>query len=157
LWQTNDFQFRHGLQYAAAADLDAFALVFIDQVHRHFHSNCMCAVNALEVGVHNARFGGVALQRLDHNQLRLPIDHQSDDVREKRFVRSRFQDVFVWNRNGFRCRCTAINDGWYKISQTTQAAARTLPQVVSGTGIQFKSIGHNVSPVLKRLPDLRPV
>src|SRR5690606_26375446 len=60
--QAHNVQFRHGAQQAATASFHAFALVFVDQVHRYFHVDGVSRVNALEVSVHNARLGRVTLQ-----------------------------------------------------------------------------------------------
>ena len=71
----------------------------------------------------------MTLQGLDHGLFFLVADLQGDDVGKESFIFSGPGDVLVGNRQGDGVFITAIENGGYIIVQTTQAAARTFPQV----------------------------
>src|SRR5690606_18983983 len=125
--------------------LDADGGFLVDQVHRNGGGQLLAGDDALEVSVQNEALGRLTLQRLDHHVLALAIDAQLDDVAEGDFVFQHLGQVFGQNADRLRRSFATVDHGRYEVGVTTQAAARTFPQVGTLLGIQFE-VSHCVSP-----------
>src|SRR5690606_17930284 len=101
--------------------------------------------DADEVGVHHVAFGGVALQGLDHDVLGGAGNVQGQHVAEGGFVVQQLGDVLGQDADGLGRLVAAVDYGRDLVFVTTQAAARTFPQVGTHFGIQGK-FSHYSSP-----------
>src|SRR5690606_38421781 len=125
--------------------LDANGAFLVEQVYRDGSGQLLASDNALEVSVQYEALGRMTLQRLDHHVLALAIDAQLDDVAEGDFVFQHLGQVFGQNADRLRRSFATVDHGRYEVGVTTQAAARTFPQVGTLLGIQIE-VSHCVSP-----------
>ena len=127
--------------FAAFLDRSFFA----NKVHRHDGGQFLAGNNAYEVSVQHVAFGWVALQGLDDDVLLGAANVQGNDVAVGRIVFQQFGDFFGQHADGFRGFVATVNYSWNQACETTQAAARTFPQVGTHFSIQSKIV-HVVSP-----------
>src|SRR5471030_1744403 len=140
--QAGNFDFRNNVRnFAAFLDRSSFA----NEVYRHDSGQFLTSYNAYEVSVQHVAFGRVALQSLDDYVLLGAANVQLDDVAVSRFVFDQFGNFFSQHADGFRGFFATVNYSWYQACETTQAAARTFPQVGTHFSIQGKFV-HFVSP-----------
>lgn len=140
--QAGHFDFSDNVRNLAAF-LDRSS--FVDEVHWNDSGQFLTSNNAYEVSVHHVAFGRVTLQRLDHDVLLGAANVQFDNVAESRFVFEQFGNFFGQHADGFRGFVATVNYSWNQACETTQAAARTFPQVGTQFSIQSKIV-HVVSP-----------
>ena len=72
--QTLHFNIRRLLLNHSAAQFDAGALLFVNEVQRHVDLDCLVHAHSQEVSVHGESLRGVALDVLDDGILRLAAD-----------------------------------------------------------------------------------
>ena len=118
---------------------------FTNEVNWNDCSQLLTGNNAYEVSVHHVAFGRVTLQRFDDYVLLGAANSQFDNVAVSRFVFEQFGNFFSQQADGFRGFFATVNDSWNQACETTQAAARTFPQVGTHFSIQSKFV-HVVSP-----------
>ncbi|MNP43940.1 hypothetical protein D3C76_1377850 [compost metagenome] len=143
--QAGDFDFGEGVGNFAAALLHANGGSFVDEVQGYVGAQFLAGNYALEVSVQNEAFGRVTLQGLDQNGFGSAGNVQGDHVAEGCFVFQQLGQVFGLQAYGLRGFLAAVNNSGNQIGVTTQAAARTFPQVRTRFGIQGK-LGHCNSP-----------
>lgn len=141
-WQAGNFDFCNNVR-----DLAAFLhwSSFVDEVHRNDSGQFLTSNNAYEVSVHHVAFSRVTLQSFDDYVLLGATNVQLDDVAVSRFVFEQFGNFFGQHADGFRGFVATVNYSWNQACETTQAAARTFPQVGTRFSIQSKIV-HVVSP-----------
>src|SRR3989344_3260868 len=118
---------------------------FVDEVHWNDSGQLLAGNYAYEVSVHHVAFGRVTLQSFDYDVLLGATNVQLDDVAVSRFVFEQFGNFFGQHADGFRGFVATVNYSWNQACETTQAAARTFPQVGTHFSIQSKIV-HVVSP-----------
>ncbi|MDR6357075.1 hypothetical protein Q3H58_003746 [Pseudomonas psychrotolerans] len=101
--------------------------------------------DAQEVGVQDVALGGVTLQGLDQDAFVVAIDLQGDDAGVGGFAFQHLGQVFADQGDGSRGLVATVDHGGNVTGITTQAAARTFPQVGTHFGIQGE-INHCESP-----------
>ena len=114
-----------------ATDFNANTGFFIDEVKRHLSLQLGVLVNAQEIHVHNQLAFAVTLNVFQNYVFRLAVDIQSNNVRIERFVFQRFCNVFMDQLCFAGIFLAAIHNCWYFTGQTTQAAARTFPCILT--------------------------
>ena len=140
--QAGHFDFSNNVRNFAAFLHWSF---FANKVYRHDGGQFLAGNNAYEVSVHHVAFGRVTLQSLDDDVLLGATNVQLDDVAVSRFVFEQFGNFFGQHADGFRGFFATVNYSWNQACETTQAAARTFPQVGTHFSIQSKIV-HFVSP-----------
>src|SRR5690606_8200442 len=123
--QATYFHFSQVAEHHATFLLDANAGFFVGEVQLYVNGDLLTGDDALEVSVHQARLGRVALQSLDQYFLNLAINGQADDRGVERLIFQRLVQFTSGDGNALRLLAATVNDGRYQISVTTQAAART--------------------------------
>src|SRR5450830_12004 len=118
---------------------------FTNKVHRHDGGQFVAGNDANEVSVQHVAFSWVTLQRLDDDVLLGAANVQRNDVAVGRIVFQQFGNFFSQHADGFRGFFATVNYSWNQACETTQAAARTFPQVGTHFSIQNKFV-HVVSP-----------
>jgi len=151
--QAVNFHFSHGVGDNAAF-LDACTAVFVNEVQRDVDGHFVAGNNAQEVSVHDYRLGRVTLQCFQQHVFFLAVDGQADDVGVESFVFQGFFQFACFQSNVLRSLVTTVNDGGNQISVTTQAAARTFPQV--STRFRIKSEVDDCSLLANSPGHLRP-
>src|SRR5476649_2883370 len=140
--QAGNFQLRsHVRDFAAFLDRCSF----VDEVNRYDCGQFLTSNNAYEVSVHHVAFSRVTLQCLDNDALLGASNVQLDDVAVSSFVFQQLGNFFSQHADGFRSFVATVDNGWNQACETTQAAARTFPQVGTHFSIQSE-ISHFVSP-----------
>src|SRR5690606_21651557 len=148
-----NFDFVDGVGDFAALLLHANGGGFVDEVQRNVGAQLLAGNDTNEVGVHHVAFGRVALQGLDHHVLDGAGDVQGQHVAEGGFVFQQLGQFFGQQADGLGRLVAAVNYGGQHGDVTTQAAARTFPQVGTHFGIQGK-ISHYSSPKKPHCPTL---
>ena len=115
----------------AALGFDTVGLGFVDEVDGHMHLDGLVLVHAQEIRVHDAVAGGVTLQILQNRFLLLLAHIDGQDVGVERLVFQRLFQVLAHQGQWLGVLAAAVNDGGDVVGETTQAAARTFPQVLS--------------------------
>ena len=136
-----DFVRQH-VQFAALV-FDADTLLFVHHVQRHVHGDFVSGVNTQEVSVGQQRLERVTLQVTNNHLLFFTVDHQLDDRGEEGLVFDRLVERSFFYGDRLSAFLTAVYNGRYLLVRTTQAAARTFPQVVTNAGLQDK-IRHGI-------------
>ena len=93
----------------------------------HFYGDRLLLIDAQEIGVQDEGLGRMALKRFDYGFFFILANVQCDDMGEKGFVLGSVQDVVMGNGQRHGVLVAAIENGRYRVIQTTQAAARTFP------------------------------
>ena len=141
-WQAANFDFSNNVRDLAAF-LDRSR--FTNEVNRYDCSQLLTSNNAYEVSVHHVAFSRVTLQSFDDHVLLNAANGQFDNVAVSSFVFEQFGNFFSQHADGFRGFFATVNYSWNQACETTQAAARTFPQVGTHFSIQSKIV-HVVSP-----------
>ena len=95
--------------------------------------------HAYEVSVQDVTLGWVTLQCLDQDVLLGATDVQFNHVAEGSLVFEQLGDFLGQHADGLRGFVATVDNSWNQAGETTQAAARTFPQVGTRFGIQVKS------------------
>src|SRR5690606_21976992 len=156
LRQAGNFDVRQVQVDFAALSLDADGAFLIDQVHRYGGGQLLASNHALEVSVQDEVLRRVALQGLDHDVLAGAVDVQGDHVAERDFVFQHFGQVFGQQADGQRLLVATVDNGRNHVFVTTQAAARTFPQVGTRSGFQGKFSHFSFSKLALPTIRLRP-
>ncbi|GBH08047.1 Ribonuclease HI [Pseudomonas syringae pv. actinidiae] len=118
---------------------------FADEVYRYDSGQFLTSYNAYEVSVQHVAFGRVTLQCLDDDVLLGATNVQLDDVAVRSLVLEQLGNFLGQHADGLGGFVATVDYSWNQASETTQAAARTFPQVGTQFGIQGKIV-HVVSP-----------
>src|SRR5471030_318967 len=141
-WQAGHFDFVQDVRDLAAFLDRSF---FANEVHWNDSGQFLTGYNAYKVSVQHVAFGRVTLQCLDDYVLLFAANVQFDNVAVSSIVFEQFGDFFSQHADGFRGFFATVNYSWNQACETTQAAARTFPQVGTQFSIQSKIV-HVVSP-----------
>ncbi|MNE28916.1 hypothetical protein D3C80_1223780 [compost metagenome] len=118
---------------------------FVDEVNRNLGGQLLASNDANEVSVHDELLGWVTLHGFNNDVFFFAVDVQFDNVAESRFVFEQFGHFFSQHGDGCRLFVATVYNGRDLGGETTQAAARTFPQVGTRLGVQSE-ISHFVSP-----------
>ena len=143
--QAGNFDFHDGVGDFAALLLDANGGVLVDEVQRNVSGQLVVGDNADEVSVNHELLGRVTLQGLDQHGFHGVAEVQRDHVAEGSFVFQQLDHFVGLQADGQRSLVATVDYGRNQVGVTTQAAARTFPQVVTHFGVQSK-FGHCISP-----------
>src|SRR5690606_27568410 len=128
LRQAGNFQLRSDAVQLAAS-LDADAGFFVQVADRHVGGQLLAGNHALEVGVHDEALGRVALQGLQDHVFGLVTEVQGDHAAEGDFVFQGRGQFVGGQADGLGFLVATVDNGGNQVGVTTQAAARTFPQV----------------------------
>ncbi|MCY1548768.1 hypothetical protein D9M68_848970 [compost metagenome] len=129
----------------AALLLHANRGFLVEEVQGNVCNQLLAGYYALEVSVQDEAFGRVTLQGFDHYVFSGAANVQGQNVAESRFVFQQLGQVFGQQADGLRGFFAAVDYGRNQARVTTQAAARTFPQVRTHVSIQGK-FNHFTSP-----------
>ncbi len=115
--------------------LDADALFFVDEVQRNLHGDFLVREDALEVDVHRFVRRRMPLHVAREHLAPRAADFQREDLREERIRLNRLRQVVLDQRNVDRRFTASVHDSRHHRGVSTQAAARTFPDV----GTRFRN------------------
>src|SRR3990167_9286196 len=144
--QAGNFDFDQGVGHFATLGLHANRGFLVEEVQGGVGSQFLAGDDADEVGVHHIAFGRVTLQGFDQDAFVAAGDVQGQYVAERGFVFQQFGQFFGQQADRLRGFFATVDDGGNHGNVTTQAAARTFPQVGTHFGIQGKFNSHFTSP-----------
>src|SRR5690606_22551656 len=144
--QAGNFDFVDGVGDLATLLLHANGSGFVDEVQGYVSAQLLAGNDALEVSVQDETFGRVALQGLDHDAFFGAVNVQVQNVAEGSFVFQQLGQVFGQQADGLRGFLATVDHGRNPGHVTTQAAARTFPQVGTHFSAQGKFNSHFTSP-----------
>src|SRR5690606_38612958 len=116
--------------------LDTLGALFIDKMKGNLGVQLLSSIHPLEVHVKQGGLGGVTLDVLEDDLLTAhALDIDGDDVAVEGLIGQRLDHVVVQQADILRVFLAAIDDGGNLTGQTTKAAARTFPHIVTDHGI----------------------
>ena len=130
-WKTLDFDVRFLVLDDTALGLHAVGLLFVDEVDWYVDLDGLVLIDAQKVRVHDAFPGRVALQVLENGLLLVLADIDRQNVGVESLIFQRLFQILANQRQGLWVLVATVDNGWDMVGETTQAAARTFPQVLS--------------------------
>ena len=133
--QTGHFHFDDVVVDQTFLVLHPDALFFVDEVQRNLHGDFLVREDALEVDVHRLVRRRMPLHVAREHLATGATEFQRENLREERIRLDRLRQVVLDQRNVHRRLTASVDDARYHRGISTQAAARTFPDV----GARFRN------------------